>query len=60
MEVLLLLSSLLGQGFYNEVDTYLIEKKKFEKCIILIDELKWYISLIIAKKKNIALVLDTI
>ena len=27
-QVLLLLSSLLGQGFYNEIVTYLIEKKK--------------------------------
>ena len=54
MEVLLLLSSLLGHRFYNRVDIYLIEKKKkqIERCIILIDELKWYISLIIATKKK--------
>ena len=39
MEILVMLSSLIGQGFYNGVVAYLIEKKNL-KNTSLIDDLK--------------------
>ena len=40
MEILVMLSSLIGQGFYNGVVAYLIGKKKILKNTSLIYDLK--------------------
>ena len=58
-----MLSSILGQDFYNRVATYFSRENKklreLKRYITFIDELK-YVYLLIITKKYMVLVLDTI